>query len=127
MPILERGQKEVTIPSLRLTRRAIDKIPFAQIRQVLYRDTMLPGFGFRVGAQSKLLFAEGQVYRRTRRVTIGRADVFAPEVARQMVLKKHQDIGEKYGETTANNVMRHFRSIYNFVAATHDNFPPNPV
>lgn len=187
------------MPNLRLTRRAIDEIPFSQKGQVLYRDTMLPGFGLRVGAQSKVFFAEGQVNRRTRRVTIGRADVFAPEVARkkaltilgemadghdpnaekrqealekitlemalqrflevrnltahtishyqrterlylkswskkplneitrQMVLKKHQDIGKKHGETTANNAMRHFRSIYNFIAATQDDFPPNPV
>ncbi|MBY6090481.1 tyrosine-type recombinase/integrase [Maritimibacter alkaliphilus] len=187
------------MPRLRLTRRAIDEIPFTQKGQVLYRDTMLPGFGLRVGAQSKVYFAEGQVNRRTRRVTIGRADVFAPEVARkkaltilgdmaeghdpnaekrqegtekvtlelalqrflevrtlsahtvshyqrterlylktwrkkplneitrQMVLKMHQDIGKKHGETTANNVMRHFRPIYNFVAATQDDFPPNPV
>ncbi len=187
------------MPSVRLTRRAVDEIPFARKGQVLYRDTMLPGFGLRVGAQSKVFFVEGQVNRRTRRVTIGRADVFAPEVARkkaltilgdmadghdpnaekrqeaaeqvtlelalerflevrslsahtvshyqrterlylkswrkkplneitrQMVLKKHQDIGKKHGETTANNVMRHFRSIYNFVAATQDDFPPNPV
>lgn len=187
------------MPNLRLTRRAVDEIPYALKGQVLYRDTMLPGFGLRVGAQSKVYFAEGQVNRRTRRVTIGRADVFAPEVARkkaltilgdmaeghdpnaekrqegtekvtlelalqrflevrtlsahtvshyqrterlylktwrkkplneitrQMVLKKHQDIGKKHGETTANNVMRHFRSIYNFVAATQDDFPPNPV
>ena len=27
----------------------------------------------------------------------------------------------------ANNVMRHFRSIYNVTAAAHDEFPPNPV
>ncbi|WP_353473436.1 integrase arm-type DNA-binding domain-containing protein [Salipiger sp. H15] len=187
------------MPSLRLTRRAIDEIPFAQKGQVFYRDTTLPGFGLPVGAQSKVFFAEGQVNRRTRRVTIGRADVFAPEIARkkaltilgdmaegrdpnaekreeaveqitlemaldrffevrslsphtvshyqrtqrlylkswrkkplneitrQMVLKRHQDIGNIHGETTANNVMRHIRSIYNFVAATQDDFPPNPV
>ncbi|MCK0097497.1 tyrosine-type recombinase/integrase [Yoonia sp. F2084L] len=187
------------MPSLRLTRRAIDEIPFTQKGQVLYRDTMLPGFGLRVGVQSKVFFAEGQLNRRTRRVTIGRADVFAPEVARkkaltilgdmadghdpnadkrqeaaervtlelalkrflevrslsthtvshyqrterlylkswskkplneitrQMVLKKHQDIGRKHGETTANNVMRHLRSVYNFISATQDDYPPNPV
>lgn len=187
------------MPSLRLTRRAIDEIPYAEKGQVLYRDTMLPGFGLRVGAQSKAFFAEGQVNRRTRRVTIGRADIFTPEVARkraltilgdmadghdpnaekrqetaeritlemalqqflevrslsahtnnhyqrtvrlylkswqkkplneitrQMVLKMHQEIGGRRGETTANNVMRHFRAIYNFVAATQDDFPPNPV
>ena len=187
------------MPNLRLTRRAIDEIPFTRSGQKFYRDTLLPGFGLRVGAKSKVFFAEGQVNRRTRRVTIGRADVFAPDVARkkaltvlgemaegvdpneerrkeqveritlemafdrffetrdlsshtvngyqrtarlylkswrkkpladisrQMVLKKHRDIAKAHGETTANNAMRHFRSIYNFIAATQDDFPPNPV
>lgn len=188
------------MPNLRLTRRAIDEIPFPESGQIFYRDTLLTGFGLRVGAQSKVYFAEGQVNRRTRRVSIGRADVFAPEVARkkalallgemadgrdpnaakrkqvvvkltlvdafdrffearphlsshtvdgysrtiklylktwrkqpikaisrQMVLKRHQDISNESGKTTANNVMRHLRSVYNFAAATHDDFPPNPV
>ena len=188
------------MPSLRLTRRAVDEVPYPTSGQVFYRDTMLSGFGLRVGANSKVFFAEGQVNRRTRRVTIGRADVFVPEIARkkalvilgemaeghdpnaekrkekrervtvemafdrffearktlspntvsnyrrseqlylkawrnkemkeitrQMVLKKHQEIGKKHGETTANNVMRHFRSVYNFISATQDDYPPNPV
>ncbi|MEM7747199.1 MAG: tyrosine-type recombinase/integrase [Pseudomonadota bacterium] len=188
------------MPSLRLTRRTIDEIPFAESGQVFYRDTMLSGFGLRVGAKSKVYFAEGQVNRRTRRVTIGRADVFAPDVARkralamlgemadghdpnaekrkeqieritlemafqrffearstlsphtvngyqrterlylkawrkkpisditkQMVLTKHRDIAKAHGETTANNAMRHLRSVYNFIVATQDEFPPNPV
>ncbi len=188
------------MPSLRLTRRAVDEVPHPKTGQVFYRDTMLSGFGLRVGANSKVFFAEGQVNRRTRRVTIGRADVFAPEIARkkalvilgemaegrdpnaekrkekqervtvemafnrffearktlspntvsnyrrseqlylkawrkkemkeitrQMVLKKHQDIGNKHGRTTANNVMRHFRAVNNFTSATQDDFPNNPV
>ncbi|MEO0621842.1 MAG: tyrosine-type recombinase/integrase [Pseudomonadota bacterium] len=188
------------MPSLRLTRRNIDEIPFAESGQIYYRDTMLSGFGVRVGTKSKVYFAEGQVNRRTRRVSIGRVDVFAPDVARkkalavlgemaegndpnaekrkeqleritlemafqrffearstlsphtvkgyqrterlylkvwrkkpisditkQMVLTKHRDIARAHGETTANNAMRHLRSIYNFIAATKDEFPPNPV
>ncbi|UWQ11027.1 tyrosine-type recombinase/integrase [Aliiroseovarius crassostreae] len=188
------------MPSLRLTRRAVDEVPYPKTGQIFYRDTLLTGFGLRVGANSKSFYAEGQVNRRTRRVTIGRADVFAPEIARkkalvilgemaegrdpnaekrkekqervtlemafnrffearntlsphtisnyrrseqlylkqwhkkemkeitrQMVLKKHQNIGKKHGKTTANNVMRHFRSVYNFISATLDDFPPNPV
>lgn len=188
------------MPNLHLTRRNIDAIPNVNGGQVLYRDTQLSGFGLRVGAKSKTYFAEGQVNRRTRRVTIGRADLFAPEVARkkaltllaemteghdpnaekkkdvsakvtladafdsffearselsghtvtnytrtarlylklwrkkpineisrQMVLKRHQELSGEVGKTTANNAMRHFRSVYNFVAATHDEFPPNPV
>jgi len=74
------------MPNLRLTRRAVDDIPFPHSGQVFYRDTLLSGFGLRVGANSKVFFAEGQVNRRTRRVTIGRADVFAPEIARKKAL-----------------------------------------
>lgn len=147
-----------------------------------------------------MYFAEGQVDRTTRRVTIGRAELFAPEIARkkaltllgdmtegrnpteekrketveritlavaferffaardkltpitvnsygrtaklylkawrnkpmneinrQMVLAKHQEIARTSGEVTANNVMRHLRSVYNFIAATQSDFPPNPV
>ena len=188
------------MPNLRLTRRAIDNIPFSADGQILYRDTLLSGFGLRVGSRSKVYFAEGRVVRQTRRVSIGRADLFAPEVARkralmllgemaegrnpteekrkerverirlavaferffearnklsphtvnnyqrtaklylkawrrkpmneitrQMVLAKHREIAKTRGEVTANNVMRHLRSVYNFVAATQDDFPPNPV
>ena len=49
------------MPNLRLTRRSVDDIPFAQSGQVLYRDTLLSGFGLRVGTKSKVFFAEGQV------------------------------------------------------------------
>ncbi len=188
------------MPNLRLTRQSVDALPFTENGQVLYRDTLLPGFGLRVGRQSKVYFAEGQVGRRTRRVTIGRADLFAADIARkkaltllgemaegrdphadkkqgaeatvtlakafdaffaarphlsphtvlnysrtaetylkgwrrkpmdaitrQMVLKRHQELSTQIGNTTANNVMRHLRSVYNFTAATHDEFPPNPV
>ncbi|TNB49692.1 DUF4102 domain-containing protein [Martelella lutilitoris] len=188
------------MPSLRFTRRAIDELPHAESGQVFYRDTLLTGFGLRVGTQSKGYYAEGQVNRKTRRVTIGRADVFAPKVARkkalallgemaegqdpnaekkrevvarvtladafdsffaarphlsrhtvdnytrsarlylkswrrkpineitrQMVLKRHQELSAEVGKTTANNVFRHFRSVYNFAAATHDALPPNPA
>ena len=188
------------MPELRLTRRNVDEIPNAQRGQVIYRDTMLPGFGVRVGAKSKTYIVEGQVNRRTRRVSIGRADLFPPETARrkalvvlgdmadgvdptaekrkkaadkitvekafnkffdarpglakttvdnysrtgfiyfkswakkpikeitrQMVLKKHQEMSINNGKVTANDSFRHFRSIYNFIAATEENLPPNPV
>lgn len=188
------------MPTIRLTKKTIDAIPRPLQGQELYRDTLLSGFGLRVGSQSKVFFVEGQVNRRTRRVTIGRADVFTAEVARkkalsilgemgegrdpnqakrqqfseqitlekafesffaarthlspytvenykrtprvylkawlkkplkqitrQMVLKRHQQLAEASGEVTANCVMRHLRSVYNFVAATQDEFPANPV
>lgn len=182
------------------TKSKIESLPWALDGQVYYRDTMLRGFGLRVGTSSKVYFAEGQVNRITRRVTIGRADVFSPDVARkkalailgemadgtdpnqakreqiaekitikeafdaffgakphlaactvdayrrtcnlyledwqkkpmteitrQMVLSRHQKVSIKYGAITANNVFRHFRSVYNFTAASFDEFPANPV
>ena len=184
----------------RLTKRTVDALPYADTGQELYRDQSLPGFGLRVGTRSKVFFAEGQVQRRTVRVTLGRADLLSPEVARrkamavlgemagganpnqakrtanntsvtvetafaeffkakphlaaftvgsygrtarlyladwakrplreitrQMVLKRHQQLAKERGAVTANNVMRHLRSVYNWVAATQEDFPPNPV
>lgn len=74
------------MPNLRLTRRAVDEIPHPASGQVFYRDTTLTGFGLRVGTQSKVYYAEGYVNRQTRRVTIGRADVFAAEIARKRAM-----------------------------------------
>lgn len=40
------------MPRLRLTRRAVDDIPFSESGQILHRETILSGFGLRVGAKS---------------------------------------------------------------------------
>jgi integrase len=49
------------------------------------------------------------------------------DISRRMVLDMHKTISETNGKYTANNVMRHLRSVYNFTSATHDDLPPNPV
>lgn len=179
------------MPTIKLTRRSVDEIDFPKQGQVFYRDALLRGFGVRVGAASKVFIAEGQVNHRTRRVTIGRADVLSPEVARKralqilgemsegidpsavkrrlaqeltvqaafdaffeaktalaassvdlyrrsidlylrdwktrkltsisrsMVLTRHRVISQERGAVTANNVFRHFRSVYNFTGVRH--------
>jgi integrase len=191
---------KTTPEKIHITKTAIEKIPHPSKGQVLYRDTTLRGFGVRVSATSKVFFVEGQVNRTTRRVSLGRADVFSPEVARkkaltilgemadghdphkarqvelarkmtlaaafdafflakpnlaactvegykrtlrrylpdwkntavseisrQMVLLRHRKISEKFGPITANNSFRHFRSVFNFTAASFDEFPQNPA
>ncbi len=188
------------MPVFHLTKRTIEAIPLTDLGQILYRDSELSGFGLRVGSRSKVFFAEGQVNRRTVRVTIGKYGPLTPEIARRlalktlsdmaqgrdpnadkrrdelrqvslrdafrrffaakpglsprtvdgynrtvdlylldwaerslqeisrgMVLAKHRELSEKRGALTANSVMRHLRSVYNFVAASQDDFPPNPV
>lgn len=74
------------MPTLRLTKRSIEALPHPPQGQVLYRDEMLRGFGVRVGSKSKVYFAEGQVNNRTRRATIGRADVLGVDTARKRAL-----------------------------------------
>jgi hypothetical protein len=188
------------MPKARLTKTVIDQIPFTDSCQLLIRYAQLPGFSVRVGTRAKTYFAEGQVNRRTVRVTVGRADVLSPELvrkraaillgqmpdgidpnrcsreagsrqitlraasdaffaaktnlacctvdsytrtrdlylqdwsdraiaspSRQMVVARHKKISVESGTVTANNLMRHLRSVYNFSAAGHEEFPPNPA
>lgn len=187
------------MPKLHLTKRTISALPPIAEGQVLYRDTLLPGFGLRVGTRSQVFFAEAQVQRKNVRVTIGKFGIIAPEAARKnalkllgemaegknpnaerkarraseitvreafndffenrslaetsisnyrrsidvyladwankpisqisrrMVLDRHRKISEEHGGVTANNVFRHFRSVYNFLSATHGELPTQPV
>lgn len=188
------------MPYIRLSKRTIEALPTPAAGQVLYRDTDLPGFGLRVGTRSQVFFAEGQVCRRTVRVTIGKNGPIAPERARKlawgvlsemaegrdpnlaarvqraqvvtlgeafdaffagrpnlspktiptyrrtialylkdwarkpcagitraMVMERHRRLADTRGGTTANNVMRHLRSVLNFTSATAGELPPNPI
>jgi len=74
------------MPSLRFTKSAVAAIPHPASGQVIYRDTQLRGFGLRVGTNSKVYIAEGQVNGRTRRVSVGRADLLPPDIARKLAL-----------------------------------------
>jgi hypothetical protein len=74
------------MPNLHFTKSAVGALPNPKSGQQLYRDNTLKGFGLRVGAQSKVFFAEGQVRHRTKRVSIGRADVLSVDVARKRAL-----------------------------------------
>ena len=185
------------MPNLKLTKRTIEEIPFTTGEQKHYRDNELTGFGLRVGQSTKTFFVEGQLNRRTKRISVGRYPLVTPEqarkkalnylskmadgcspvekrlermevtvadsfktffeakqglaavtvrgyrrsseiyliawakkpiasISRQMVRDEHSRISKAHGGVTANNVLRHFRSVYNFTSAVHDNLPPNP-
>lgn len=76
------------MPTIRLTKRAIEALPFPARGQVFYRDAELTGFGLRVGSRAKTFIAEGQVRHRSVRITIGRFPVVSPEEARIVALDK---------------------------------------
>jgi integrase len=187
------------MPSLHLTKSAVEALPFAEKGQKIFRDEQLLGFGLVVGAKSKTYIVEARVGGKNVRCTVGRATLLSAEVARQkakgllgemaegrnpmarkralttaeltlaeafvsfftarklaavtvdayqrtvdlyledwkakplakvsrgMVLARHQKLNAERGGVTANNVMRHLRSVYNFAAASHEELPPNPV
>jgi len=76
------------MPTIRLTKRAIDALPFAKSGQIFYHDSELTGFGLRVGAKAKTFIAEGQVRRRSVRLTIGRYPLISPEEAKRVALER---------------------------------------
>ncbi len=115
------------MPNLNFTKRTIEAIPSPRSGQVLYRDTNLRGFGVRVGTQSKVFFVEGQVNRRTKRVSIGRADVLSIDVARKkalnllsdMVLGTNPNEKKKWAELTLEQAFdEFFKSRENLVPQT---------
>jgi integrase len=77
-----------TCETTKLTKRAVDAAkPLTMaggvVRQRLYLDTDLPGFGLCVGATTKSFFAQRSVRGRSVRCTIGRYPVFTVDQARR--------------------------------------------
>lgn len=68
---------------LKLTAAVVRDLPTPDRGQVLYADAALPGFGLRATPGGKTYYAESRVAGRTRRVTIGKSDVFTLDEARK--------------------------------------------
>lgn len=83
-----------------LTKRNIDRIPFAESGQAIYWDTDLPGFGLVVGKRSKTFLVQVDVKDpsrskgfRTVKKTLGRYGDLTPEQARKLVNGYHDEHG----------------------------------
>lgn len=72
------------MPRLKLTKSAIDKLPFATAKQVDYFDTELKGFGLRVGKDSRTYFCMGRVHGKLVRQTIGKHGPWTVDQARDV-------------------------------------------
>jgi len=100
----------------------------AKLASYTERETVESAFASFFKAKPDLSPSTLDSYGRTRRLYLADwANRPLAEISRQMVLAQHRRVAEKHGAVTANNVMRHLRSVYNFVAATRDDLPPNPV
>lgn len=85
-----------------LTKRNIDRIPFATEGQVTYWDINLPGFGLVVGKRTKTFLVQVEVRDpgssrgfRTIRRTVGRYGEITPEEARKMLVGREEEIHGK--------------------------------
>lgn len=71
---------------LKFTKTNIEAIPFADKGQVFYSDSLLTGFGLRVGTNQKSYYVDGRVNGTKRRITVGRVDYVPVEQARGKAL-----------------------------------------
>ena len=76
------------MPTLKLTKRTIDALPLTEQGQVFYRDEELAGFGLRVGTRNKNFIVEGQIRRKTVRITLGQYPLMSPEMARKAAFEQ---------------------------------------
>jgi hypothetical protein len=63
--ILENSGTITRMPKLKLTKSAIDALPYATKGQVLYCDAELPGFYLIVGSKSKTFAAQKDIQGRS--------------------------------------------------------------
>jgi integrase len=85
-----------------LTKRNIDRIPFATEGQVTYWDINFPGFGLVVGKKTKTFLVQVEVKDpgkprgfRTVRKTLGRYGEITPEEARKMLTGRQEEVHGK--------------------------------
>lgn len=88
---------------MKLTKSNVDAIPYRDGGQAFVYDTVLPGFGLRVGKKTKTYFAEKRVGGRTTRVTIGLHGHLTCEQARQTA---PQHLGAMAGGRNPNQERR---------------------
>jgi hypothetical protein len=69
---------------IKLTKTAVETLPYCEQGQVFYWDRDLPGFGLRVGTKSKAFFVEHRIDGRTVRATLGKHPVLTAPAAREM-------------------------------------------
>jgi integrase len=75
------------VPKIKFTKLNLDYIPLSQDNQVIYWDSMLPGFGLCVGKQSKVFLVQGRLNGRIKKVRIGKYGIFTVDQARDEARK----------------------------------------
>jgi integrase len=79
----------------KFTNAKVTDLPLPETGQQIFYDTIVQGFGLRVGAGgAKTYFAEGRLNGKKCRITIGRHGAFVPETARKRAKELLVDLGK---------------------------------
>ena len=70
-----------------ITQKRIDSVVLPRQKQVIIRDSEITGFGLRLSPGGASFIAEARVSGKSRRITIGRAELFYVEEARKEAVK----------------------------------------
>lgn len=79
---------------LKLTKRAIENLPHTKSGQSFYRDTVLAGFGLRVGKTSKTFYVERKLNNKSKRISLGRFGLVSLAEARVKALSLLADMAD---------------------------------
>ncbi len=79
-------------------------------------------------AKHNLRPASVALYKSVVRIYLhGWADLQVRSITPRMVQERHEDLTKRLSKSTANTAIRVFRLLYNYVADTAPNMPPNPA
>jgi len=87
------------VSRISLTKSVIDKLPYAQrnnkgaVKQQLYWDTKLSGFGLLVGLTTKTFIAQRDINARSKRIKIDKLGIITPDQARNQAQQLLAEMG----------------------------------
>lgn len=76
------------MPTLKLTKSAIDAVPHPEKGQVVYSDRDLPGFYMIAGNRSKTFAVQKDIRGRSVRLSLGKYGHLTPDKARKLAQEK---------------------------------------
>src|SRR3989339_1332491 len=82
------------MPKMKLTDKAVDRLPLSADGYVVYYDTKLTGFGVRVGSRSKMYFVHKRIGNIQIKVSIGKTALLTFEDAYEKALQILKDAAQ---------------------------------
>lgn len=124
---------------MKLTKTVVDRLSLPRVsskdgsaKQVIHRDSALPGFALRVGSGgTKTFIVEKRVNGRNKRITLGKYPTLTCEQARKQALETLSQMAQGKDPTIDASTKRAkhitLEEVYNDYLKTHPNLSPDTV